>query len=463
MKQRFPVEASPRSSQNQFLAPALQAALVNLDVQLDEELARYRRQRSKRSASNPISSFRSPATKTLDLIAIGAVGDRIQPQESVGVRSPVALPEAADSSAFAPASSSPAPWFVDANAPAFLAVTPETGQSAYPDSDIDTLAPYSAEPDISALTHAADLGPEDYLESSEELLRSLAEEEAQVRAERGFVTSLLTPVGVGSLLLLLLSSATFGYLIMNPSSLGYLSQGGSSTSQNGNLMSQFGEAGSNGTSPAPYSINLADRELQSLNLNNLSISTTGLDRSTLSSPTTTLTKPKLPGSVNSSKTNPKLAHPSTSSNTQSSTSSATNTNQPRAAIAPAPSLPNAGRSAPAPLAPAPVAPTRTYNPAPPRRTVPAPQTALPVPRSVAPAPVPVAPVASSSYRYKVVIPYDGDRTLETVKQSVPDAYVRNLPDGGAVIQGGAFSSQQEAQQRVQQLQNQGLPAEMRQQ
>ena len=461
MKQRFPVETLSRSSQDQFLSPALQVALANLDVQLDEELARYRRQRAKRSTAHSSPSFRDSASKNLDLIAIGAVGGRAHPQETdpSPARSPSALPAAHDSHDFASVTSH-TPWLADVNAPAFLAVTPETGRSSQVASEVASLAPYSTEPDISALTQAPDLGPDDYLESSEELLRSLAVEEAQVRAERGFVQSLLTPVGVGSLLLLLLSSATFGYLIMNPSSLGYLSQGRSSSSQTGTVASQSGVAGSNGANSAPYAVNLAEQELQSLNLDNLSLSNTG-DRTKLSSTLTPPTKSKVPSSATSTKNTTQLAP---SSGNASANRSTTNSSQSRGAIAPAPALPSNSRSAPAPVAPAPVAPARPYNPDPPQRSAPAPQTSLPAPRVAVPAPVPVAPTAStSSYRYKVVIPYDGDRTLETVKQSVPDAYVRNLPDGGAVIQGGAFSSEQEAQQRVQQLQNQGLPAEMRQQ
>ncbi|NJN48864.1 MAG: hypothetical protein HC805_02515 [Alkalinema sp. RL_2_19] len=70
--------------------------------------------------------------------------------------------------------------------------------------------------DAFATDHGA---PHDYLESSEELLRSLAEEEATVAAERNVLEGLLTPFGVGSMLLMLLGSGMFGYLIMNPASL----------------------------------------------------------------------------------------------------------------------------------------------------------------------------------------------------------------------------------------------------
>jgi cell division septation protein DedD len=49
--------------------------------------------------------------------------------------------------------------------------------------------------------------------------------------------------------------------------------------------------------------------------------------------------------------------------------------------------------------------------------------------------------------------------LQQARQSVPDAYVRNLPSG-AKVQLGAFSSEAAAQERVQELQQQGIPAQV---
>ena len=69
-------------------------------------------------------------------------------------------------------------------------------------------------------------GPEDYMASSEALLESLAEDDSLADEENEshpWLDGIFTPVGVGSLLLLLLSSATLGYMVMNPSMLGNFS------------------------------------------------------------------------------------------------------------------------------------------------------------------------------------------------------------------------------------------------
>jgi hypothetical protein len=60
----------------------------------------------------------------------------------------------------------------------------------------------------------------------------------------------------------------------------------------------------------------------------------------------------------------------------------------------------------------------------------------------------------------VEINFEGDRTLNETRKVVPDAYLQNLPDG-AKVQAGAFSSEADAAARVQELQKQGIPAEVR--
>jgi hypothetical protein len=55
--------------------------------------------------------------------------------------------------------------------------------------------------------------------------------------------------------------------------------------------------------------------------------------------------------------------------------------------------------------------------------------------------------------------YDSDRTLDSVRKVVPDAYVRNF-SGGAHIQLGATGSAAEAEARAQQLRQQGISAEV---
>lgn len=57
-------------------------------------------------------------------------------------------------------------------------------------------------------------------------------------------------------------------------------------------------------------------------------------------------------------------------------------------------------------------------------------------------------------------PYTGDGSLEQAQQAVSGAYVRNTPEG-AQVQMGAFSSPQGAQDLVEELNNQGIPAQIR--
>ena len=81
--------------------------------------------------------------------------------------------------------------------------------------------------------------PDDYLESSEALLRSLTEEQQKKVAQdknQNTNDALLSPLGIGSMLLLLLASLTLGYVLFNPKSLPKFSLNGlfpGQTSNNG--------------------------------------------------------------------------------------------------------------------------------------------------------------------------------------------------------------------------------------
>lgn len=59
--------------------------------------------------------------------------------------------------------------------------------------------------------------------------------------------------------------------------------------------------------------------------------------------------------------------------------------------------------------------------------------------------------------YYVLADYS-DSSLETARQLVPDAYVREFPEQGTRIQLGAFSEKQKAKQLVEQLRQQGISA-----
>jgi cell division septation protein DedD len=84
------------------------------------------------------------------------------------------------------------------------------------------------------------------------------------------------------------------------------------------------------------------------------------------------------------------------------------------------------------------------------------------PTPVAPEPEPEvaqAPAASdnSSRHYYVVTDYTGDPSLNQARQAVGDAYVQNFPDG-AKVRLGVFSDESRAEEMIQSLQQQGIPA-----
>ncbi|MBW4580123.1 MAG: hypothetical protein KME42_11185 [Tildeniella nuda ZEHNDER 1965/U140] len=432
MRQNSKVEPSTLSSPAIALHPVLSLALVNLDMQLEDELVRYRRQRANGGRAVPQARRKQPSQQ-LDLIAVAATSDRnsantTQPIPALEDRlmDVAGQPIAPDTYKPIPAFTANPQPFDTAIALRTPAMPPAQGGSA--DSSL------AAERDEAhTITPAADPNLGDYLESSEELLRSLADEQAEVRAERNFMQSLLTPLGLGSMLLLLLSSAMFGYVIMNPSSLGSLAK-----------LNQSSSAPGQPPVPAapPLPPNPANSALPFLDPNNLGVLDPG--------------RSSLPSSIQPTVTptgKPAIASPTTA----------------------APTSPVELSRSQAPSAP-PQAPIPAVTSAPSRpstvRTV---EPSQPAPRRFAPAQAPVATVrpapltnpsaASSgngagvgSYQYKVGIPFENDQTLENARKVVPDAFVRTLPDGRTIVQLGAARSETEVKTNVQKLHDQGLPS-----
>ncbi|MGF1512487.1 MAG: hypothetical protein ACFB5Z_02150 [Elainellaceae cyanobacterium] len=78
------------------------------------------------------------------------------------------------------------------------------------------------------------------------------------------------------------------------------------------------------------------------------------------------------------------------------------------------------------------------------------------PAAAAPANTPAAAPGNSA-DHRVVVPYTGDRSLQEVRQTVPEAYVRNS-DAGAQVQLGVFESPARAEQLVDELAEQGINA-----
>lgn len=485
------------SSPAQVLHPVLQTALDSLDVELEEELARYRRQRYRQAKyGKPIPDWqpnaqvqpRASRSPQLPLMgqSSGAMETMAHPELSgteplvetshrseLAAASLPAAPNSAHSVAFSagnlsenlsgnlsgnPASLTPLlskhPLSQHPERAADktfdrlreLAITANPQEWAHQESGnaAEAESPYAEEPLQSDFSDFSE-SPDDYLESTEELLQSIAEESSDLPAEResSLLNSLLTPLGIGSMLLLLLSSATLGYVIMHPSSLDLLNP---SENTHSNKSVSNASATPFASPLIPDSPNLAAEEFVDLNLDNLS-TIPGAASSSASAPgrsplaTTPQTSP-LPDS------NPQHSPSGSSRNVE-------NAPEPEATapteIEAAPSAPE-----PEPATPEPESMSEAVPVAPP--TLPA--IDPPAPDAAAsPDVATAAATGASAGTYYVVAPYNGDPSLEQARQAVPQAYVRNF-ETGASVQLGVFSSAANAQELVQELAAKGIAAEV---
>lgn len=410
-------KSSSRST-SKSLHPKVQAALSCLDLRLEDELMRYRRQRAGFSVA-PIVMRPKKKKKELDLMSFGSESETqsFRASQSQSQVSSDVPPKAVS-------------FDVSRNdvSPDLEAPTPDLA-----------MIPFEPESAGDALLHIANGTTEqadEYLESSEHLLKSLEREEAKVRVERSFLENLATPLGIGSMLTLLVSSAMFGYVIMNPSVLAGMGRWFEQKEET--TMSPAGNA--EGTLPQdapsadiPNSPPLDAQEFVDLGLNNFAIvqSTPAIVPSPVTSPSPSVSPS--PAATQSPESN---AQPGGAAALMAPTAKpATN------------SSPQVARSVPAnPPAPQPAPNSSVLLPS------------VPVARTNTPAASNPAPVQRGSLGYKIEMPFTGDQSLETARQAVPDAFLRS--DGK--IQLGATNTQAEAQQKLQDLRNRGITAEVRQ-
>jgi hypothetical protein len=480
MRQRSSQESST-SLPPKPLHTVLQTALGSLDVQLEEELSRYRRSRKSKPTKPKSRRSRSRDAKPMDTIYVEAKGGRTQ-AAAAGAIAPLASKPGRPSPVPPPPPSqikrSDAP--TPNQSPNQLAIA--AAAAAVPSAEQSGLVSPVAEAETTQkLVNPDDinLGPDDYLESSEELLKSLDDQEEVPPQESGLIQSLLTPLGIGSMLLLLLSSVTLGYMIMNPASLGIFSEAES----RGDRSSEFsGEVATNSNSTdlpsnaLPGSPDLATEEFRELNLSTLSTLPTGeaaapvpVNPGAVPSPiASTPAQPAPLPNPQSAPTLPRTVVPATVSmrpNGRTSSQASTPARPSPAARASAPVRPSPAARASAP-APAPVRPSPTARASAPAQantaTPSLPQVqAQPASPPVATAPAPASsPAASQDDYYYVTTPYNGDRSLEQARQAVGDAYVRNFPEGGAQVQVGAFRDRAGAEDLANELEQQGISAEV---
>ncbi|MDD1415093.1 hypothetical protein MEN41_10755 [Dolichospermum sp. ST_con] len=203
-----PLIDSPKSSQTPGLNPALTTALASLEVQLDQELTRYRRTRktSRQQTSGSVESYnRQRKTALLNDIQLPAVSPI-----TIHVENPFLTTE------------TEAINFPQEFAISDIEETPTPPNSEKFSSSIVLTKIQPPENQTLLSTNDPPQQPDDYLESSEALLRSLTAEKTQTPNSPNSPNSrnsVLSPIGIGSMLLLLLASLTLGYVVLNPKNL----------------------------------------------------------------------------------------------------------------------------------------------------------------------------------------------------------------------------------------------------
>ena len=257
---------------------------------------------------------------------------------------------------------------------------------------------------------------------------------------KNWLPSLNTPLGLGALMLLLVASAGFGFLLVNPSVAQNLVRH--------TPLARWWADPTEAEVPTTIASDEATAAAPS-NFDGLPLDALGPDLSQQEFTNLDLNR---------------LSNlPSTSSGPELAEGAPTAGEAPLAAAAAMPSVANAAPSRPQEVNAMPQTTTRAPRPAaiaPPVAT-PAPASA---PLEAAPPPAaatPSAPTASSDpiSAYYVVTDYTGDPSLESVREYVDDAYVRNF-EAGARIQLGAFNTAEGASALVEELQDQGIDAQL---
>jgi hypothetical protein len=510
---------------NSLLNPTLKRALGVMDARLEDELARYRRYRRGMKVSPSAvqvlqrSGKLQVKTAAPQLVAM----PKVTPTVAASPEAPQLTVAPTPTVPIAAAVSPPPPPLT----PVSIQHHPEAVSSlAITQADDESTMGQEATVGQAAATHqlstyglyaAADAGledgfisdhaPTDYMESSEELLRSLAVEEASAAAERNVLEGLLTPFGVGAMMLMLLGSGMFGYLIMNPASLTALKQLADrianfrarpttlASSSNGDILGSNNPTDMGWLSNAPA---LDSDEFLSLNLNNFSALRTrpGGD-GLMPVPLSLVTKNNAGGKQARVLPNQKGNQKPGGINGVLKNFTPL-TIKPLTPPAPAIGVDNGGFAAPIRVAksyeggggsynppapqiqaPAPTyyepprQPARSYQPPAyrePSYSAPARSYQPPVEKPYVPPAVPVvelppAPAVVETPQpqgdYRVVTPYTNDADLESAQKSDPTASFRNLDDGAYVQRGSSYSSREEADAAATKLKEQGVEAEVK--
>jgi hypothetical protein len=223
MTQNPLIDSGTQSSKAPGLKPALSSALASLEVQLDQELSRYRRTRHGSRKPSPVSAKtfinnqhqKSNGTKaklhtTQPTTHTDTTTENSSALALVNQEKPTYSQIAANINPIKKRTPPPPPPNPVLNTPS------QTNSSSIVTTKVNGTGKKNL-----AQPEEIPTPPDDYLESSEALLRSLAEEQPapEPTSTNSSSEGLLSPFGIGSMLLLLLASLTLGYVVFNPQAL----------------------------------------------------------------------------------------------------------------------------------------------------------------------------------------------------------------------------------------------------
>ncbi|MEG4442005.1 hypothetical protein QUB47_17045 [Microcoleus sp. AT9_B5] len=399
MSKRSSVESPNHQSSATPIKPALQAVLGSLDVNLEAELTTYRRhrRRAEQWVSPSVRTGKQTATTEQQL------AQNLAPETAEETQQPLSLP---------------------------LSLAGTQGD-----------APLATTRGGTKLSSSA-LAPNNYLESSEKLIESLDESKAEPAVERSLAASLLTPLGLSSMLLFLLSCTALGYAVRYPSNL--VKMVGlnrlldrTSPSPDSSASTAISDTG---TKELPKAPNLVSKEFVELDLSTLSNVQPTVSPIPSPSPKASIppTPPAPPG--------PGAAVPIPTEDGNPARGREQGLNNLSTALLPTPS--------PSAAQPVPTLPTLPPTPSPAQPAATSPATASPAAASPAASPL-GRPARAADGFYYVVTDYTDEKSLQQARKAVPDAYVRNFSKG-VKIQMGALNDAASAERLVKELQEKGV-------
>ncbi len=406
------LESSPKATEHE-LNPKLKAVLGSLDVGIEEELTRYRRHRrrdrSQGQVSPQVQMGGNKPKQNLELVGGG------QTQEEKTEEQKSELPEIQKLEQSQSGSTSErSPIFIN---------TSEAGPLTIGRNDLEIEREETEKPTSSTDNPK---GLNDYLESSEQLLKSLDRPTQPKPKQRGMAASLFTPVGIASMLLFMISCTALGSALIYAKNHNFMGladllkqEGASGEGENSEQM-ETASAGVSREEELPESPLTRSQDFVELNLATLG----SINPSPSSIPSLSLS-PSIPPPISGTIRLPGGSNPG----------------------AKVGGLNNLGTT---------LLPSQQSPGSQPQLNVP-PQSPQPAPKPSTPAAL-KTPVQSSDGWFYVVKEYAGENSLTQAREIVPDAYIRQTTDGPK-IQMGALLDSESAKRLLKELEEQGVSAQ----